>query len=1464
MEPQTNDGRGGDGGVDALWTTADGKKLGYQAKYVWSFGDAQLRQMQQSVDQAIATHHDLKKYIFAIPFDPTADRGPKDSSRSGWEKWNERVVKWKEQAAEKGIRLEFELWTKTVIAKKLFQKENSGILRRWFDEEVLDDTWFCSQIDSATQRLNDRFNPGDHVNVDIESLFDTLVRGPTILEKISSAFSRLNKAKLPKIEFKAQEYTPDKTALAEIDAAWDSLVQLAESFEQDLSAPWLSGEALKLLSSLQKATWKLEKQYISVDKKFLEEADQREFDLFMNRLNTLISACSRLKEILDSPYIAAEKERCSLVYGPAGAGKSHLLARVAEERVKAGIPTILLLGQDYSSSAFWRQTGELLGLKEQTPESILEMLNTVGQHKRQRILLLFDAINEGAGAGYWHSEIPSVIKKLKNYSHVAAVFSCREEYLPYAVPKNLLDSLPKYRISGFSSPEEMEQAAINYLDKRRISRPNTPWLAPEFRNPLFLKITSEALEKKRETEFPKGLRGISKIIALYLDALSDMLKTAPASAVNISDEIKHVVQEVAQKMAESGKDFLNEPDARDLVTSCFPGRTAPASKTWLQILSEASLFRIDPPPIIDDVDPLKAPPNRVRFTFQRFQDYLMAKALTKQVRKGHETKAFAPKGPLSFLLIEHQHGTDLDYWFTGLVGALSTTFPEELDTEFATVLPKWKQIWMRSGVIQSGFAESLRWRKADAFTDQTLDLLNNLDGHHVDVHGLLLEVSMTVEHPYNALFLHNNMKRMSLPKRDSFWTCWINRESRHEDSQVDRIVSWALALLDRPADIEHLKLASIVLAWCLSSSYMTLRDRATKALSTIFLLESSVFEFVARLTHDCDDPYVIERLYAAAFGACCMDPKPDRLSSYSKLIYDLVFADGNPPVGLLARDYALGVIELAKAKGSLSKEISLRDCHPPFSSTPPNFGLTKNKVEGIAKKSGGKQIFVSIISGIADYGTYTIPGRVQNFLTTPLNESKPLTKDEIKAKFFAQIIEPFPERVEALNDLEECMKRQRPTVIFMHGQKHLDDDTRKLINQRAQEQKRVRKALDKYLSEDEKKRLSSEYLKEGKARENENRLNLDQCKLWVTKRAYDLGWASDLFPKDYEGSSLSSSHNDLERIGKKYQRIALDELQARLADNFWMIQGSPEEVTTYRYDRHNSFRNIEPTILPTTSRYGNSCKDEFDWITQPRVSLPPVHEKDLSQWPFQSDPTTSFKGKIFRTDKTGRKWLVLYEFSLDSKKHSDPNLAEHGVRYEEFRFIYCMLTQSGKSAELVKHLRRKKSLDVSSFQPREFTDGPYLLEAHWRDTWKSEKFSRRIWGMPNDLEFAVPVADYHWESHLDKTLPEGFSKHLPQKWFAEELELKMADRSANSWMDSEGCIVLTSVSGDEGRSTVVIEERTFADYASQFNVEPVWIMIAERNAWPSGKGRRFKGRRSEAVAWYDSGKLRKRGWKHDN
>ena len=1485
LEFQANDGRGGDGGVEALWICSNGHKVGYQSKFFQTLGDPQWRQMDESVARALETHPELTRYVFALPFDLTGDRGPKARGKSERAKWEDRVEAWKAFAAKSSITIEFELWDATNLTEKILRVGNGPLHKHWFGADVLDDAWFKCQVKFAELKLDDRFNPKDHVEVSIESMFDAIVRGPSALCSLRKAFQELADNCVPKIEFTTTSLAPDADTLKAAQDGWNELIDIRSSIDLDPATNWDWPHAQKILEQLQNATWKLEHHFNSFERKGLDEKDRNKLEYVSRGFRDLSTATEALGDLLQNRDWLAEAARCALVFGEAGSGKSHVLGQAASRRVQEGLPTIVVLGQDLANAPFWPQLGGVLGLDGKTAEDILGVLNSVGERKQKRTLLLFDAINEGAGAAYWMHWMPEIIEALRSNPYIAAVFSCRDVYSRYAIPKSLLNTLPIFQVYGFVTSDEREQAAIQYLDNKGISRPNTPWLSPEFSNPLFLKSTSKALLDNGETEFPRGLHGISELLVLYLNGLSARTGLRSVRAEDLSTSLRNYVRSIANQMADDGQDHVTISTATRFAQNHFGDRQPPEGMTWLEVFIQANLFRRDPLPFSDSR-------NRhsevVRFSFQRFQDFLMADALVERVvamnaadsstksswliqrlrgffqRSGKKNeqrlsaKEFQKSGPLNFIFYDGDLHGYFRYEYAGLIGALSTIYPEKLGKEFAKTLPDWEKHWKRGGPVQNGFGESFKWRRLDAFTEDTRELLNRLDKHFVNPLGLLLEVSITEGHPFNAERLHTNLKKYELAQRDSHWTRWINWSSREEFSQINRIVSWTLSSLDQKTDLRHMQLASLVLAWSLSSSHMTLRDRATKALTTIFLERSDVFNFVLAKMHDCDDPYIIERLYAAAFGACCIDPKPDRLKSYSQFVFAKVFADGEPPVALLTRDYALGIVELAASRDALNCDMVLDDCYPPFKSDPPEFDLTEEEVEKIAHDHGGEEIFNSASSDWGDFGKYSIPSRVDSFLTAPLHESKPKQNKEIKQLFVEEVINPYPERIKAFKKFKEHLDSPRSAVLQLLSKKQEGDQTVIL-----KELNRTKKLLEKMLTEHEVERLSKEYIRDGKPNRDYDSVNIDKCRLWVTKRAYELGWTAEAFPNDGYGASSLGLWNDLERVGKKYQRIALDEIQARLADNFWIMEGWPETPHKYRYSHNKYRRNIEPTILPTESRFPAVEADGVEWISEPKIVLPKVLEAELEQWPFTEDPTTSMSDKLVRADENRKRWLVLYEFNLAEDNYPERGPDGHRKRYEEFRFLYCVFLKKGKTGEFIEYLESEKGLDVSSYQPCGFTGTPFLGEAFWRDTWRGEKFAEHLREAPVGCEFAIPIAEYHWESHLDKTLPDGLSNYIPQEWFADELGLTMSPNGPQYWADFDGNIVIQSQRPSEHQTAVVIDEAVLLRYAEEQEVEPVWLMIAERNTWPRFSGKDFCRRRSEGIVWTEGSSRKQIGWKQD-
>ena len=133
---------------------------------------------------------------------------------------------------------------------------------------------------------------------------------------------------------------------------------------------------------------------------------------------------------------------------------------------------------------------------------------------------------------------------------------------------------------------------------------------------------------------------------------------------------------------------------------------------------------------------------------------------------------------------------------------------------------------------------------------------------------------------------------------------------------VDRLVDWAWSPEDKAhiAD-ESVRLCGVVLAWFLTTSNRFLRDRATKALVRLFTHRIKVLRTVIQGFIDVNDPYVFERLMAIAYGCSVRSEDTEAIGRLAADIYAWVFRDGHPPVHILARDYARGVIRLTSIVG---------------------------------------------------------------------------------------------------------------------------------------------------------------------------------------------------------------------------------------------------------------------------------------------------------------------------------------------------------------------------------------------------------------------------------------------------------------------------------------------------------------------------------------------------------------------
>lgn len=1457
------DGAGGDGGVEAYWIGPDQAKHGYQAKFFLRSGDIDWPQVDKSVFQALQTHPTLKSYTVAFPCSLTDRTGKAGKGKKGWEHWSTHVAAWDSHAKSLGIsNVEFRAWTASDIVDRLAKPSAAGLRLFWFGGAEFTKDWFERHVEHAVALLDERFHPEDHVDVGLQSLFKIISRDPEIVERLHELVDEIKCAVVPRASTIGLAMPDDLSD--SIETAFAAFIQIKSEFGYSAEKSWNSQIWLEkadhiasTIDDLQRWQWEQEEANESGEK---EPRRRDALQSLGNSLAELDAKVMAFRSFVGQEAFIAERKRFAIVEGAAGSGKSHLFGHESQEALKRQRPVVLLLGQQFSEAEPWAQVSALLDMPGISADAFLGALAAAAEANRTRGLLLIDGVNEGIGSKFWRSRLAGFVARLKTYPQITCILSCRSEYVPHAFPTGLYEEAPRFSVIGFTSQQEQIQAARIYLDRRGIARPSTPWLAPEFVNPLFLRTTCLALARDGRSEFPKGLQGTKAALAYYLDSVGRHLPAGNDGTELMVIPTKQAVMGIARKMADLGTDHLTRAEALAIANEAFESHASPVGKSWLDVLHLAGLFRLDPHPGNADDDPMEPHPDVVRFCFQRFQDHLMGQALLKGI--DDPTAAFTEGGRLAFMLDKGR----IHWRWSGLFEALATLVPEIYAVELIDVLPGGPKKWWPFFIHY--FIESVKWRAHDAFTSRSLELLNSLPHSFEDRTSLLIELSVSVGHPWNAELIHKNLMKRTLPERDAFWTVELNNMSDEEVSPVGRLMDWCLVGQKDITAIENQRLAGLMLCWFFTASNRAIRDKATKALASLFVARGELFPELLSTFASVDDLYVLERLLAAGFSACTHDKCEERVGSYAASVYKHIFNDGKPPCSILLRDYALGIVEMSDVMGSLPVHLELSKCRPPYKSPRPSFRITEEKLNKIADEAGGTEIVYSATGFMGDFAQYKVKPRISCFLAVPLSSDLPLSSEQMLAKFKREVVDPIPARRAAFAALEHLAN---PYIAGVAPTRFAEERilTEAEITLWTERVKAAEQKLLGFFNPIETGRYRAEaqkHLLRKNMRRNQKPEQIDTQKAqrWVANRAYQLGWTHERFPDDRSaGTRFSRDRPRIERIGKKYQWLALDELLCRLADNYWLNQSYAESPRRYEHPQDLGFhRDIDPTILTPSLTERTLSKEGPDaWIGSPWISLEGVTEERLAAWPFSSDPHSEFSTMVSRTDGRGKVWTVLYEHQSADNSYGKGIGSVHGLRQQEFRFIYSVQVPRVCLNEFVTFVIKEKSLSVDNWEPRDFTDAQFLGEAPWRRNWPQNRWTIDNWRMPAEIEFAFPVMEYHWESHLDQSLPDGARCHLPAPWLAKKLNLR--PKSAGIWQDSSGAERFVSYRGSDSNQCVLVDSELLTDISDDGASVMVWLLIAERNTWPGGHNDNASWRRTEGICWPHGKGLRSRTWRHD-
>jgi len=234
--------------------------------------------------------------------------------------------------------------------------------------------------------------------------------------------------------------------------------------------------------------------------------------------------------------------------------------------------------------------------------------------------------------------------------------------------------------------------------------------------------------------------------------------------------------------------------------------------------------------------------------------------------------------------------------------------------------------------------------------------------------------------------------------------------------------------------------------------------------------------------------------------------------------------------------------------------------------------------------------------------------------------------------------------------------------------------------------------------------------------DSEARFDTRWCRRWICKRAHELGWEHGRF---YEfDSSTSSDRNDhrLERIGKKYQWIALHELAGRMSDNLAFLGGYKKfdngEFRGLADARKLGLREIDPSLLVLRTQHEGWEQPKNCWWTPFNPYLKKRDPLERLQWLEDDSSIVNGEAMIeLNEPKSGRKWLALDTFGNWKQRGVFNN--RETIQQDIWYRLRCVIVKKQDLNQFIFDIKDKSLTNPDTFRQFELHGEIFLGEYPW-------------------------------------------------------------------------------------------------------------------------------------------------------
>lgn len=1326
----------------------------------------------------------------------------------------------------------------------------------------LTENYFQKHIEMSIENLGDRYDKKINFKLPIAQRFSDIAKDKNLKQKLFKIVDNW-------LSDRGWRQLKDNNEIGEIETQLSELQDGVKTWIENLDfarnnkieLDWIDEEITVINNHIDITIRKL------YDKQTEEESKNRNTKKDYSYKTPYENEIERLREIKSRNYrftnslssninIQLVNNPVMIIHGEAGSGKSHLLGDIAKNRIERNAPTILLLGQLF-------QNGDTVEKNILTQldlncnfESFLIACNDIGKQIGSRLLILIDAINESTGASeLWNRQLAGFITQVEKHPFIGLVITIRDTYyddiIPPSITKN--EKITFLSHEGFSGNEY--EALRLFCNHYQLEQPKFPILTPEFSKPLFLKLVCEAISQSDNKVFPSGFQGINRIFDLYLESLNKVFLRKPQYKFR-SKLIREVIQKLANFCFIKNKRQLLIEDAVTFFDDNFA-----QFPTLLSDLIQEGVFTKNLKRVYDSDKKEEV----IYFTYEKLGDYHVATELLKKYSTSEEIRMACQKDNDLGILLKN-------YVNNGIIEALTVLLPENHQIEIFEVF-EWlfteKQNYLNSSfysdpqLLNHYLLESFKWRTPQSIDTEKISNWLCSDSFQVEDDNYLftlLELTTVENHPFNSDRLFKILIDYSMPKRDSFWQEHIKKFSGYGDENqafpIRRLIEWAwIPNISSQTSVESSRLAGQTLAWVLSSTCTVLRDETTKAM--VNLLEQQPDSLISILDKfkTIDDLYILERLYAVAYGCTLRTEKDDSIQKIAQFTYDTIFKSGTPIPHILLRDYARNIIEYAIYKKLDVIELNEKLIRPPYKSTFPllpseqdiqKYYLKHESEEFKKKRYGGLHNYVYFSVMEWDFGRKIIEPQIDYF--SPDNfKFEGIYKEWLKrfTRKQKETIKYFissNESKESLKDCKDLFIRMNDEQSFNKFLKGCDDIIFHYDN-----------LVENQFNEVDKQFIRNEAIphfifkiKLENDKGHNYRLNSEPIKRWIVQRVFELGYDVELhgyYDSTYTKYSNRSFYNDTERVSKKYQWIAYYEILAFLTDQhkvggFW---GSRDKYNYYKGTWQMFLRDIDPIMTTQNITDKNDSEKELILLSHNEKSWWSEKEYEFwndskvnSEWIINIDDLPKPKDYILKYDNDGNEWVSLEQHttwyepkSLGQDKHSSYT---KNIHYS----LNSYIVKKKDKLKIAEFLQTKNLWSLHL--PKNKQDGSGLMnrEKFWSPAYLDQEKEVK-WEQIPSTPYKVIISTTNAKGLIEGDKSGTIARYnIPCKTLFEALCLQYAPTDGD-FKDKTGEIIVKAIN-PEG---VIIRKDKLFEYLKANDLDIIWTISGEKIAKEEG----YKGNR---------------------